>query len=303
MITIRNFQQLTAHLTTMGRKMRIAVVCGSDDSTLYAVERALHEGFAEIIFVGDTEKVENRTELQSYTDLVHYEPAADYVAAARRAVAMVREDAADILMKGLISTDILLRAVLDKECGLLPRGTVLTHLAVAQLPGRDQLLFFTDPAVMPYPTQEQRMAQVGYAVKMCHTFGIEEPRVSLLHCAEHVSDKFPHTLGYKEIIEQARQGKWGKAIVDGPLDLRTSIDPVALHHKGIESPLDGNADVLIFPDIEAGNVFYKTISFLANADVAGTLQGTQCPVVLPSRGDSGEDKFFSLAFAAMAVEK
>ena len=302
MTTIRNFQQMTAHLCAAGKRMRIAVVCGSDDSTLYAVERALQEGFAEVVFVGDTEKLSSCALVQEYAAWVRLEPVADEVAAARRAVALVREGQADILMKGLISTDILLRAVLDKECGLLPRGTVLTHLAVAQFPDRDQLLFFTDPAVIPYPTQEQRMAQVGYAISMCHTFGIEEPRVSLLHCAEHVSEKFPHTLGYQEIADLARKGQWGKAIVDGPLDLRTSIDPVALHHKGIDSPLEGQSDVLVFPDIEAGNVFYKTISFLAKADVAGTLQGTQCPVVLPSRGDSGEDKFYSLAFAAMAVE-
>ena len=302
MATIHNFQQMTDHLSACRNRLRIAVVCGSDDSTLYAVTRALHEGFVKIIFVGDVEKIQQHTELQPYADFVSYEHTADGVTSARRAVAMIREGSADVLMKGLINTDILLRAVLDKECGLLPRGQVLTHLSVAQLPGRDQLLFFTDPAVIPYPTQEQRMAQVGYVISMCRTFGIEEPRISLLHCAEHVSDKFPHTLGYKDIIERAQQGEWGPAIVDGPLDLRTSIDPVTLKKKGINSPLEGHADALIFPDIEAGNVFYKTITFLGQADVAGTLQGTICPVILPSRGDSGEDKFYSLAFASMAVK-
>lgn len=302
MATIQNFQQMTDHLAALSQRFRIAVVCGSDESTLEAAERALHEGFAEIIFVGDTEKIQQHDELKPYADFVSYESADDYVDAARKAVALVRSGKANILMKGLISTDILLRAVLNKEQGLLPAGRVLTHIAVAQIPDRNQLLFFTDAAVIPYPTQEQRMAQVGYAIKMCRAFGIEEPRVSLLHCAEHVSDKFPHTLGYKEIAERAAQGEWGKAIVDGPLDLRTSIDPVALHHKGIKSPLEGRADVLVFPDIEAGNVFYKTITYLTQSDVAGTLQGTICPVVLPSRGDSGKDKFYSLAFAAMAVE-
>ena len=299
---IQNFQQMMAHLGANGRRLRMAVVCGSDDSTLYAVERALHEGFAEVIFVGDAEKVRQRKELHPYSEWMRFEDAADYVEAATRAVALVREGEADILMKGLISTDILLRAVLNKEHGLLPKGNVLTHLSVAQFPERNQLLFFTDPAVIPYPTQEQRIAQVGYAVKVCHAFGIKEPRVSLLHCSEKASDKFPHTLGYPEIIDMAAQGKWGKAIVDGPLDLRTSIDPIALKKKGIPSPLEGRADVLVFPDIEAGNAFYKTITFLSKADVAGTLQGTICPVVLPSRGDSGEDKFYSLAFAAMAVD-
>ena len=302
MATIQNFQQMTEHLTALPNRFRIAVVCGSDESTLYAVERTLREGFAQIIFVGDTEKIQLCGALQPYASLVSYVTADGYADAAAKAVALIHDGKADVLMKGLISTDILLRAVLNKENGLLPAGKVLTHLSVAQIPGRDQLLFFTDAAVIPYPTQEQRMAQVGYAIKLCHTFGIEEPRVSLLHCAEHVSEKFPHTMGYKEISERAAQGEWGRAIVDGPLDLRTSIDPAALAHKGIESPLEGQADVLVFPDIEAGNVFYKTISFLTASDVAGTLQGTLCPVVLPSRGDSGKDKFYSMAFAAMAVE-
>ena len=302
MATIHNFQQMTEHLAEHPQRFRIAVVCGSDESTLYAVEHALREGFAEVIFVGHTEKIQQCAKLQPYTDFISYEPADNEVDAAHKAVALIRNKQANILMKGLISTDILLRAVLNKEEGLLPAGNVLTHVAVAQIPGRDQLLFFTDAAVIPYPTEEQRRAQVGYAIRLCHAFGIEEPRVSLLHCSEHVSEKFPHTVGYRDIAEQAAKDKWGKAIVDGPLDLRTSLDPEALHHKGIDSPLEGRADVLVFPDIEAGNAFYKTISFLTQSDVAGTLQGTLCPVVLPSRGDSGKDKFYSLAFAAMAAK-
>ena len=293
---------MTAHLNARPERIRIAVVCGSDDSTLYAAERALREGFAKVVFVGDTEKIRQHDKLRAYADFVSYEIANDGVDAATKAVALVRNGGADILMKGLISTDVLLRAILNKECGLLPPGNILTHLSVAQIQGYERLLFFTDAAVIPYPTQEQRMAQIGYATKICHAFGIEEARIALLHCSEHVSEKFPHTLGYKELAEQAAQGKWGKAIVDGPLDLRTSIDPTALAHKGITSPLEGHANVLVFPDIEAGNAFYKTITFLAHADVAGMLQGTTSPVVLPSRGDTGEDKFYSLAFAAMAVE-
>ena len=302
MATIQNFQQMTHHLKARTNRIRIAVVCGSDDSTLQAVERALHEGFAKVVFVGNTEQIKQSEPLRPYNDFISYEAADDHADAAQKAVALIRDGKADILMKGLISTDVLLRAILNKENGLLPTGNVLTHISVAQIPQREQLLFFTDAAVIPYPTPEQRAAQIGYAVKMCHAFGIEEPRVSLLHCSEHVSDKFPHTVGYQALKEMAAQGKWGNAIVDGPLDLRTSIDPVALEHKGINSPLEGRADVLIFPDIESGNVFYKTITFLAHADVAGTLQGTICPVVLPSRGDSGIDKYYSLAFAAMAVE-
>ena len=301
MQTIQNFSEMVRHLSASGQKITIAVACGDDDSTLQAVTRALASGFARAIFVGDASVPRAYAPMQDYAELVEFvEPeTAEPAAAAALAVRLVREGRAGILMKGLISTDVLLRAVLNKAEGLLPQGKVLTHLAVAQIPERDRLLFFTDAAVIPYPTAEQRAAQIGYVASVCRKFGIAQPRISLIHCSEHVSDKFPHTLTYADLSRRASEGEWGPTIVDGPLDVRTSIDPVALHIKGIPSPLEGQADALIFPNIEAGNTFYKTITFLTASDVAGTLCGTTCPVILPSRGDSAQDKYFSLAFAAM----
>ena len=300
MQTIQNFSEMVRHLSASGQKITIAVACGDDDSTLQAVTRALASGFARAIFVGNASVPRAYAPMQDYAELVEFvEPETAEPAAAALAVRLVREGRAGILMKGLISTDVLLRAVLNKAEGLLPPGQVLTHLAVAQIPGRDRLLFFTDAAVIPYPTAEQRAAQIGYVASVCRKFGIAQPRISLIHCSEHVSEKFPHTLTYTDLSRRASEGEWGPAIVDGPLDVRTSIDPVALHIKGIPSPLEGQADALIFPNIEAGNTFYKTITFLTASDVAGTLCGTTCPVILPSRGDSAQDKYFSLAFAAM----
>lgn len=304
MATIKNFEQMTSHLAACGRRLRIAIVCGSDHCTLSVALRTLTEGFAHILFVGDTQMARQEEALKPFAEHVEFvEPTTgdDAAAAARRAVELVREGRADILMKGLINTDVLLRAVLDKECGLLPRGRVLTHVTVAQIPTLNRLLFFTDAAVIPYPTHEQRLAQVDYLVEICKSFGIDAPRIALTHCSEKVSEKFPHTLEYRALCEEAVAGRWGATIVDGPLDVRTSIDPVALQTKGIASPLEGCADALVFPDIEAGNTFYKTITFLAGADVAGVLQGPECPVVLSSRGDSSNDKYYSLAFAAMTA--
>ena len=301
MQTIQNFEEMVRHLSALGRKITIAVACGDDDSTLQAVTRALASGFARAIFVGNPSVPRAYAPMQAYAHLVEFvEPeSGEPAAAAALAVRLVREGRAGILMKGLISTDVLLRAVLNKAEGLLPPGQVLTHLAVAQIPGRDRLLFFTDAAVIPYPTAEQRAAQIGYVASVCRKFGIAQPRISLIHCSEHVSEKFPHTLTYADLSRRASEGEWGPAMVDGPLDVRTSIDPVALRIKGIPSPLEGQADALIFPNIEAGNTFYKTITFLTASDVAGTLCGTTYPVILPSRGDSAQDKYFSLAFAAM----
>ena len=301
MQTIRSLNDLTAHLSQQGTRRRLSVVCGSDASTSGAVMRAVREGFAEAYFVGDCEAVRQTEAVSSYSGKhVHFIEADGHEDAAKKGVTLVGEGGADVLVKGLLHTETLLRAVLNKEWGILPRGRVLTHIAMAEVPALRKLLFFSDAAVIPYPTHEQRVQQVAYMARMLHAFGIEEPRIALLHCAETVNEKFPHTLGYAEICERAANGEWGKLRVDGPLDLRTSLDPEALRIKGIHSVLEGEADGLIVPDIEAGNILYKSLPLFASARMAGTLQGTLAPVVLPSRGDDEDAKFHSLALATMS---
>lgn len=300
---ILSFQDLTAHLAGLRRRFKLAVVCGSDQSTVEAVVSAVEKGFAEACFVGDCEAIRQLLHLRGYDGgNVRYVDADGHADAAAKAVMMVREGEAEVLVKGLLHTETLLRAVLNKETGILPKGRVLTHIAMAEIPACPKLLFFTDAAVIPYPTHEQRVRQVAYMADMLHAFGIEEPRIALLHCAETVNEKFPHTLGYAEIKERAKAGEWGKLIVDGPLDFRTALDPEALHIKGIDSPLEGNSDGLVVPDIEAGNLLYKSLPLLAGARMAGTLQGTLAPVVLPSRGDTAEAKYHSLALATMSCQ-
>ena len=181
-----------------------------------------------------------------------------------------------------------------------PTQILMTHVAMAEIPKYEKLLFFTDAAVIPVPTEAQRRQQIHYVNYICHALGIEEPRISLIHCAEKVSAKtFPYTVDYLEIIAEAQTGKFGRCIIDGPLDLKTSLDSVSLREKGIHSVIDGQADALIFPDIVAGNVFYKTITLFGYAKTAGVLQGTQCCCVLPSRADSPDSKYYSLALAAI----
>ena len=266
------------HLRQSGVRRRVAVVCGQDDSTKGAVMRAKEAGFADPIFVDD----------------------ADVDVAAAKAVTLVREGQADVLMKGLLNTDNLLKAILNKETGILPKGRVLTHLTCAHIPQLDRLLFMTDVAVIPYPTKEQRDAQLTYLLDLCRAMGIAEPRVALINCSEKVNQKhFPFTVEYLELIERTKAGEFGPCIVDGPLDLKTALSPEALHKKGLVSALEGRADGLIFPDIQAGNVFYKSITFFAQARTAAILQGPQAPVVLTSRADSSDNKFYSLALACV----
>ena len=299
MKTIKNFDELVAHLAERTERRRVAVVCPNDESTQYAVCRALDEGIVDAILVGCTD--EARAQFAKYgADRVSYVDAADADDAARKAVALVREGQADVLQKGLLNTDNLLHAVLNKETGILPKGRVLTHLTCAQIEGHDRFLFFTDAAVIPHPTAQQREEQLKYVVETCHAMGIEEPRVGLINCTEKVNEKyFPFTVEYRDLVARVEAGEFGRCIVDGPLDLKTCLSAEALHKKGIQSPLEGRSDAVIFPDIQAGNVFYKTITLFCGALCAGILRGPLCPVVLPSRGDSKLSKFYSLALASI----
>ena len=290
---IRNFDQLTAHLKTLNRRKRIAVVCANDPNTEYAIARALDEEIAEFLMIGDSAILQKYPSLQKYPEYVKTLHIEDPDEAAREAVRIVR--------KGISNTDNWLHAILAKEKGLLPKGKILTHLAVMQIPTYDKLLFFSDAAVIPRPTLQQRIEMIWYAICTCRRFGIEQPRISLIHCTEKVSAKFPHSLDYVNIVELAEAGEFGNVIIDGPLDVRTSCEQASGDIKGIVSPINGQADVLIFPNIESGNAFYKSVSLFAKADMAGLLQGPICPVVLPSRSDSGLSKYYSIAMACLTA--
>ena len=250
---IKTLNDMIVFLQQRGDRKRVAVICANDASTRYAVEKGQEMGFIEPIYVDGDDKDE----------------------CARRAVSMVKNGEADILMKGLINTDNVLRAILNKDTGILRPGHVLTHIAMAEIPKYEKLLFFSDSAVITYPTKDQRIQQIRYMLYVCRALGIEEPKISLIHCTEKVNEKyFPFTVGYREIVGMAERGEFGRCIIDGPLDLKTSLDSVSLREKGIHSVIDGQADALIFPDIVAGNVFYKTITLFGYAKTAGVLQGT-----------------------------
>ena len=298
MEAIKNFNELVAHLAGRTSRSHIAVVWPNDHSITEAVKKVLDEGIADVLLVGADD--ETRAAFAAYGERAVAIDAADADDAAARAVALVREGRADVLMKGMLNTDQLLRAVLNKETGILPKGRVLTHVTCAQIEELGRLLFCTDVAVIPHPTKEQREEQLRYVLDVCRQMGIEEPRVSLINCSEQVNERhFPHTVEYRELVAKAESGAFGPCIVDGPLDLKTSLSEAALKKKHLTSPLEGRADALIFPDIQAGNVFYKTITLLCHTETAAILKGPQVPVVLTSRGDSPSSKFYSMALACL----
>lgn len=298
---IVNLKALPERLRALGKQVTVAVACPADAHTEEVIERGINERIANFILVAVDGKADVAQRLhKAHPNLVSLIPATDDDDAARKAVLEVRMGHADVLMKGTINTDNLLRAVLNKEHGILCKGSVLTHIAVADIPSFNRLLFFSDAAVIPYPTYEQFDAIVAYATDTCRSItGKLCPKVALTHCTEKVSDKFPLTLSYMQIKENAANGRYGDINVDGPMDVKTACDAESGAIKGICSPVVGAADIIIMPDIEAGNTFYKTLTFFAGATVAGMLAGTTAPVVVTSRADSADSKFYSLATACL----
>ena len=300
---IQDFSALVSRLRSFKKRKRVVVVCPNDAHTEYVIIRSLREGFADFLLVADTPHLLNAEYIRrQYPDHVSVYEASSPDKAAQEGVLLVREGHADVLMKGIINTDNLLRAVLNKEHGLLPPGNVLSHITVAQIPSYNKLLFFSDAAVIPRPALPHFDAMIRYDVNICRRMGIDDPRVALIHCTEKVNEKFPHTLDYVALKERAEAGEYGKMYLDGPMDVKTACDSHSGEVKGISSPVVGHADMLIFPNIESSNTFYKTLSLFGDANMAGMLLGTTAPVVVPSRADSGNSKFYSLAFACVCSE-
>lgn len=199
--SITDFSQLVKELNESGIKNNVAVVWAEDSHTIYAVEMAYKAGVINPILVCSEQTAERFKNI--YETLLADNPQD----ASEKAVELVRQGKADALMKGFVNTDVLLRAILNKEKGILPKGSVLTHITAAKIPTYPKLLFFTDPAVLPFPTHEQRIEQIKYVANFCHAFNIEQPKISLIHCSEKPDGKhFPYTEGYLELKKWQTRG-------------------------------------------------------------------------------------------------
>lgn len=297
---IKNFAELLNLFSTVRPKKRVAVVCPHDKHTMQVVDRCLQTHLATFILVC-SEPSAWATRLAESSDSVETVMTESPDEAARTAVAAVKAGKAEVVMKGAINTDNLLRAVLDKETGLLPAGKVLTHVTAASMPTYHKLLLFSDAAVIPNPDTNQFEAMVSYDVKLLNRLGILNPRIALIHFTEKINPRFPHTLSYQHLREMAERGEFGENVtIDGPMDVKTACDANSARIKHIDSSVAGHADLLIFPDLTAANTFYKSISLFGGATMAGIVCGADAPIVIPSRADSSQSKLYSLALACIA---
>lgn len=298
---IKDFSTLV-NVVKNKKKYTLAVANGQDPHTIEAVTKAFNEGLVNVKLIGDIDKIKSlANEMKLNIDGIEIIDVKNSKEAGKFARDLVREKQADILMKGLISTDEYMRLILDKEKGLLPQGRILSHIAVMSIPTYHKFLFVSDVAVIPAPDLKQKITITNYAIEIAHKFGIEKPKVAIIAATEKVSDKMLSTIEASIIAKMGERKQFPEAIIDGPLALDVAISKEACEIKGLKSPVDGDADILIFPNIESGNVFFKSITYFANGKLAAIVTGTTAPCILTSRADSEESKFYSIALAALTA--
>jgi phosphate butyryltransferase len=284
------------------KNCRMAVAYGQDEDTILAVKRAVENKIVDGILIGDEKVIRDlcaKLKVDAGQFEIINEP--DEKKSGDKAVRLIIDGKADLLMKGLISTPYYLKPILNKDYHLVGKNGVLSHTAILEIPTYDKLLIVSDVAMIPYPDLNQKVQMINYNIKIAAKLGIENPKVALLAANEKVSDKMPCTMEAAVIAKMAERRQIKGGIVDGPLALDVAISKHALVVKGLKSPVEGYADILIMPNIEAGNIFYKATTILAKGMLAAVVTGAPFPAILTSRADDDDSKYYSIVLAAALV--
>lgn len=298
---LTKFSEIFTELQSRGTRKRMVAAWGVDGHTIAAASRAVELGLVDVTLVGDENLIiqackEEKVSPAMFTIVNN----PDEMKSVAQAVQMIRDGEGDFLMKGLCSTDKFLRAILNKETGLLPPKGTLTHCTTLEIPSYHKLLFVGDVAVIPAPDLKQKQTIMECLVKTAQAVGVTKPKVALIAATEQVLPSQPASMEAALLAKMADRGQIRGCIADGPLALDVAIDMESVKIKGLVSPVAGDADCLLFPNIESGNVFYKANSKLVpGVKQAGILVGAKVPCVLSSRADSTETKLNSIAIAAM----
>lgn len=281
-------------------KKRLVAAYAVDNHTIEAVNAAVELGIIEATLVGTRSEIERVcTEENIDIDKFTIVDESDEMKATMKAVEIINEGKADFIMKGLVSTDKYMRAILNKEKGLLPPKAILSHVTVVEVPTYKKLLVVGDVAIIPAPELNQKMAITNYVINVAHSLGIEIPKVAMIAATEQMSAGMQACVDAAIISKASDRGQIKNAVVDGPLAFDVAIDEESVRIKKLSSPVAGDADCLVFPNIESGNVFFKTCTKFAGGELAALVVGAKCPAVLTSRGDSSKTKTYSIALACM----
>lgn len=294
---IRTLTALLDYAEQVG-PMKISVACAEDSEVMEAVEAARKAGVANACLVGDADAIKKIAD-SLCIDLANYDVVDEKggeALAALKAVELVSGGQADILMKGMVATANFLRGVLNKEKGLRS-GATLSHVYIHQIEGYDRIFFISDPAFNTYPDIKTKVDIINNVVKLANSFGLETPKVAVLAAVEVVNPDMPPTIDAAMLTQMNRRGQIKGCLIDGPLALDNAVSPESAKHKGIKSDVAGYADILLVPNIDAGNMMAKSIVYFSNNKTAGIVLGAKAPIVLTSRADSSETKLLSIASA------
>jgi len=299
---IKNLEQVMEIARERGPKI-VSVACAQDSDVLMAVTKAKEAGVADAILVGDGEQIEAIAK-ELGLDLTGFEVVdiKDPAEACLKAVELVSSGKAHMVMKGMVDTSVILKAVLNKEVGLRT-GNVLSHVAAFEVKGFDRLFLVTDAAMNIAPDLQTKKQMIDNAVVVAKALDIEEPKVALICAKEKANPAMPATMDAAELTAMNVRGEIAGCLVGGPFAIDNAVSLQAAKHKGIDHPVAGYADVLMAPNIEGANILYKTLGFMAFAQNAAVIVGAKAPIVLTSRADSDESKLNSIALGVLIAAK
>ena len=292
---IKNFEQLKEMLKAMPVKRKVAVVPAQDEHTLEAISHAYRDGMVEPVLIGDEPKTREilaqiGTDADKMT-IIHVE---DPTEAIQKAADMARDGEVDCIMKGKTETGALMKVLVNRERGIRKNDT-MSLLAFMESPNYHKVFAITDVGLLTYPSKDQKKAAIQNAVEAFHALGVEQPKVAILAAVEKVNPKMKETVEAAEIKEEGVEG----CIIEGPISYDLAMDPASAPIKGYVSPVAGDADLLVVPDIVSGNIAAKTITVIGGGRTGGVVLGAKVPVLLVSRAASADDKYMSIVIAAL----
>lgn len=281
---------------------KLVVACADDEHVLEAVEMARSQNIVNGVLVGNEDNIRKILKKLGY-DESNYQiiNCIDQAEACLESVKIVSAEKDAFLMKGFVDTSVILKAALNKEFGLRTENRI-SHVSVMEVPTHDKLIFMSDGAMNIAPTLDEKRQIIENSVKIAHAIGIETPNVGVIGAIEKINPNMEATVHAGELVEMNKKGIIKNCIVGGPFALDNAINKEAAIHKGVTDPIAGEVDIVVMPRIEAGNVFYKTMMFLANAKSASVIAGAKKPIVLTSRADSTISKFYSIALSALVAD-
>jgi len=298
-MSITKLNQIVEAVKSRPRK-RLVAAYANDQHTIEAVSKAIDLGIIEATLVGDTAEIEKICKTEGIDagkfTIIHQ---TNENKAATKAVELINKGEGNLIMKGLLSSDKYMHAILNKEKGLMDPGSILSHVTVIENPFYKKLIICGDVAIIPLPDLKQKIAIANYLIETAHALGIALPKLALITATEQILSAMPACIDAAIIAKMGERGQFKDALVDGPLSFDVAIDPESAAIKHIAGPVAGDADCLLFPNIETGNVFYKTNTKLCKAELGAFVAGARVPAILSSRGDTALTKMYSIALSAL----